>query len=900
MTLAGAKLGRYEIRSKLGEGGMGEVYRAFDPKINREVAIKVLPAALSADKERLARFEQEAQAAGALNHPNILAIYDVDTHDDWPYVVSELLEGEELREQLKDGPLPQRKAIDFAQQIAHGLSAAHERGIIHRDLKPENIFITRDGRVKILDFGLAKLKPAKVAAEISSELPTRKALTDPGTVMGTVGYMSPEQVRGQETDHRTDIFSFGAILYEMLSGERAFQRETTAETMTAILKEEPGELTQTNAKINPALERIAQRCLEKKPERRFQSTSDLGFALEALSTPSGSRLETAGVATAPAIAAPWKRWREWVPVLLAGAAMASVFWWISVRSSSQWPPPMHLSIALAPGALSAAGTFEDLFAISPDGKWLVYSMRDGRQQLFLRAIGQPEGKLIDGTAGALRPFFSPDSQWIAFAAGNTLKKVPVSGGSPIAVCNLSSTQSLSTSFVAGAWGNNTIVFVPQFNAGIWTVSANGGTPQLLLRTDEEKDRLAYIHPQVLPDGKGLLFTVVTGRAMTSDEANIAVLEAGATEPRILIHGGSNARYVVTGHVVYARDGSLLAIPFDLSQLAVTGTPVSLIEGMQRNPTGNSLFSVSENGTLVYQPSAGIKSGPRLVVVDRKGNVRPVTDGRGLPQDFSLSPDGRSVAARVVAVNDDLWTYDIARGMPLRLTFDAGDEIFPQWTPDGTRIAFGTRFGKIFWKPADGTGQREEISRGEYTRYPSSFSPDGKTLAFVEVHPTRQRDIWLLPLDGKRKPQPFQITDADEGAPKISPDGHWIAFVSDESGRDEIYVRPIGSPGGKRRISTEGGTFPVWARNGRELFFLKGDKLAAVTLDTQTNPVGPERVVLEAPKLGDLQFQADWPFYDVMPDGGHFVMLLSPQYPSPTHYNVVVNWFEELRQRIPTR
>jgi Tol biopolymer transport system component len=288
------------------------------------------------------------------------------------------------------------------------------------------------------------------------------------------------------------------------------------------------------------------------------------------------------------------------------------------------------------------------------------------------------------------------------------------------------------------------------------------------------------------------------------------------------------------------------------------------------------------------------------VVDSKGNIRPITDGRDFPLEFSLSPNGRYVAANVIAANDDVWIYDTARGTPFRLTFEPGDEIYPQWTPDGARVAFGTRFGKIFWKLADGTGEREEISHGEYPRYPSSFSPDGKMLAFVEIHPSRQRDIWLMPLVGDRKAQAFQTSNADEWAPRFSADGHWIAYVSNETGRDEIYLRPIGSPGGRRRISAEGGTWPIWSRNGRKLFFLKGDKLVVVTLDGQGSPVGQERVVLDAPKLGDFQFQASAPFYDVMPDGEHFVMLLSPHYPSPTHYNIVVNWFEELKQSVPTR
>ena len=345
---------------------------------------------------------------------------------------------------------------------------------------------------------------------------------------------------------------------------------------------------------------------------------------------------------------------------------------------------------------------------------------------------------------------------------------------------------------------------------------------------------------------------------------------------------------------------MLSVPFDLARLAVTGTPASVVDGIELGFNGGSYYDVSQNGTLLYEPASGLKDARRFVMVDRKGNMQPITERRGLLSEFSLSNDGKHIAARVVAVNDDVWTFDVATGTPLRLTSEPLDELFPQWTPDGSRIAFATRTGKIFWKPADGSGPREELSRGEYPRSTGSFSPDGKTLAFVETHPSRQGDIWLLPLDGDRKAQPLLATDADETAPKFSPDGHWLAYVSNETGRDEIYVRPIGSAGGRKRVSTEGGSSPAWARNGRELFFVRGDKLAAVTLDAQANPVAKNRVILDAPKLDDLAFQEDFPFYDVMPDGEHFVMVLSPRYPPPTHYNVIINWFEELKRKAATR
>ncbi|HSA93836.1 MAG TPA: protein kinase [Terriglobales bacterium] len=899
----GTKLGPYEIQSPLGAGGMGEVYRARDTRLERTVAIKVLPQHLSSDPERKQRFEREARAISSLNHPHICTLHDVGSQGGVDFLVMEHLEGETLAQKLFRGALPTQQLLKIGMEIADALDKAHRQGVVHRDLKPGNVMLTKSG-AKLLDFGLAK--PTGAAAPSSAAGATAITAPDPvspvtpltqqGMVVGTFQYMSPEQIEGKEADARTDIFALGAVLYEMATGRRAFDGKSQISVASAILEKEPEPISKAQPMTPPALEHVVKTCLAKDPEERWQSASDIVRELKWIAE--------APVAIAPLIpAAPRKHWREWGLALLVGAAMVGASWWISARSSDRKQAPMHLRIASAPGAIPGAGFHTQTFAISPDGNWIIYVVsRGGRQHLFLRELRESEGKLINGTEDAEYPFFSPDSLWIGFNSGNTLKKVPVSGGSPVAICTLPGAfAGGGTGFIGGAWGpDNTIVFIPQFNAGIWTVSAGGGTPRLLLKTDAQKDRIAYLFPQILPDNKGILFTSAPARAMKADEEDIAVLEPGAAEPRILIRGGNNGRYVRTGHLLYARGGALLAVPFDLSRLAVTGTPVSVTGGLETDAVGHSMYSVSADGMLVYEPRSGLKGGPRLAMVDRKGEVRLITDGSDHPLEFSLSPDGRSVVAAVIAVNNDLWTYDVAHGTPLRLTFKPGDEIFPQWTPDGTRVAFGTRVGKIFWKSADGSGEPKEISAGEYPRYPGSFSPDGKTLAFVEIHPSRQRDIWLMPLDGDRKAQPFQTTDADEWAPKFSPDGRWLAYVSNETGRDEVYVRPVGSPGGRKRISTEGGTWPAWARNGRELFFLKGDKLAAVTLDVQGSPVGREHVVLDAPKFGDLQFQADPPFYDVMPDGEHFVMLLNPQYPSPTHYNIVVHWFEELKQLVPTR
>jgi len=880
---AGARVGSYEIIDLVGTGGMGEVYRARDLKLKRDVAIKVLPDNFAEEQERIARFQREAEVLASLNHTNIATVHDFEEAGSRHFLVMEFVEGETLADRLKHGPLPLDATLQIGKQIAEALEAAQQKGITHRDLKPANIKITPDGKVKVLDFGLAKMLDNAPTGDLSNS-PTLISGSVPGVILGTAAYMSPEQARGKTVDRRTDIWALGCVLYEALTGRQAFAGENISDTLAAVLRGEP-DWSALPAGTSRQLRDLLQRCLRKDQHQRLHDPADVRIELE---DPAIAGIEREEKPRAPAYL-----FAALAFALLAGIALASAFWWTLRRPANGSSIPMHLSIALEPGAVSAATAFDDVFAISPDGKFIAYVVaREGKRQLFLRGLRESVGKPIVGAEDGVTPFFSPDGQWIGFLSGKELKKVPISGGSPVTLATLS-----GLAFAGAVWGSdNTIVFVPDFNAGIWRVSANGGTPQLLLKTDVEKDRIAFQDPAVLPQGKGILFTMVSGRATTFNDVDIAVLENGATEPRVLLHGGTTVRYIPTGHLVYVRGGTLFAVPFDLSRLVVTGTPVPVLEGLEKNAWGSSLYSISENGTLIYEHAASINRGNLLVVIDRKGSMQAITDARSYPSEFALSPNGRQVAARVLAVNDDIWTYDVAGGTPLRLTFEAFDEIFPVWTPDGRRIAFGSRTGHIFWKSADGTGQREEISRGQYTRYPGSFSPDGKTLAFVEVHPATQGDIWLMSLDGDRRAQPFQNTDADEWSPRFSPDGRWIAYASNESGRHEIYLRPMSSAGGRKRISTDGGTWPTWARNSREIFFAAGDKIAAVSLDTEGNRVGQQRTIVDTPRVEGYRFEADAPYYDVMPDDEHFVLRLTPQYASPTHYNVVLNWPEELKTR----
>ena len=779
----GTCLGSYEIRGLIGAGGMGEVYRARDSKLKRDVAIKILPEAFAREPERISRFEREAEALGSLSHGNIATVHDFEQSAGRHFLVMELVAGETLADRVMRGALPIEEALGIAGQIAQALEAAHQKGIVHRDLKPSNIKFAGDGRLKVLDFGLAKCFGDDVASIEPANSPTVLAGTAAGLILGTAAYMSPEQARGQSVDKRTDIWALGCVLYEMLTGRPAFDSDNLSDTIAAVLRGEP-DWRRLPDQTPPRIRLLLQRCLRKDPRQRVHDAADVRIELD----------DAGAAASAPAMgtpASPAARLASIALAWLGGVVIASALWWLGARSSGETATPIHLSLvssSLTSSALYLNANHQ--VAISPDGKVIVYvATHGGKRQLFLRSIGESDSRPIDGTEQARTAFFSADSRWIAFGNARELQKVAVSGGSPITICKLS-----STGFYGGDWGkDDTIVFVPDYSAGLWSVPAQGGTPRPLLEIDFEHDRVLYVDPDILPDGKGILFTMASGRAIAADEQDIAVLRAGAREPQVIIRGGSNARYLPTGQIVYVRAGALLSVDFDLSTFTVTGTPVTVMDGLGRTWSGDANYTVSDNGTLVYEPDSGLKPGRLLAMVDRKGQLRPITARANLGE-FSISPNGRSIAARLFAINDDIWIYDVATGTPLRLTVDPRDEIHPTWAlPDGARIAFGTRTDGMFWQPADGSGQRERLSKGEYVRYPESFSPDGKSMAFVEIHPSRQRDIWVMPLDGERQGRPLLTSDADEWGASFSPDGHWLAYVSNETGRDEIFVRPVGWP-----------------------------------------------------------------------------------------------------------
>jgi serine/threonine-protein kinase len=918
---SGARLGRYEVLGLLGAGGMGEVYRAQDPSLDRTVALKVLPPSASSDPERLRRFEHEARAAGALNHPNILAVFDVGSHEGAPYIVTELLEGETLRERLRGGSLGPRKAIDLAIQVAQGLAAAHEKQIVHRDLKPENLFLTRDGRVKILDFGLAKLHWDTRAIGSEDETATG---TRPGVVLGTTAYLSPEQARGLPADARSDLFALGVVLYEMLAGRRPFAGETPAELVTAILREDPPALGVLGERVHPGLDRIVRRCLEKSPDERFQQARDLAFALEvAADEETTTPLQSARGAGRPNA--------SWAAVGLATGVLLGALGVWSLAPSRIPLPIVRMRMTVTPaeqvgGASWSEATYAGFgrpsrtgLVLSPDGRFVVFNGAKGATwQLYLRRMEEEVASPIPGTEGGLNPFLSPDGQWLGFwvatGTGPTqwergeLRKVPLSGGLPVAVCETADVYGVSWS------PDDTIVFANR-TGGLLRVSAAGGRPETLTRP--EAGEYSHRLPHVLPGGRAVLFTVRPG-AVGWHDARIVVQVLATGERRDLVQGGADARYVPTGHLLYARAGTLMAVSFDLAQLRVRGGSVPLIEDVMQAvnatntylETGAAQFSASESGSLVFLEGGVFPDlGRSLVWVDREGRVERL---RISAQSFwapRLSPDGKRAAARTTRLGElKIQLLDLSRNTVTPLTH-GGTELFPVWSPDGARLAYvsmAAGSSDLLWISADGRGDAERLVTSRDLLVPCSWSPDGQELLFVEERLRDvETDILALPLGGAaRQARPVLCSPFAESHPALSPDGRSLAYASNESGRTEVYLQAYPGPGVKARVSIEGGTSPTWAGSGRELFFQAAsgqpDVWRMMAVDITTSPsfsIGKPRMLF-AGRFGRSSPCGD---YAVTRDGRRFLMVQTLDEPGrpATHVNVVLNWFEELKRRVPT-
>ena len=887
--MIGQTLGHYRIEAKLGEGGMGVVYRAVDTHLGRAVAIKVLPQAFARDPERLARFEREAQVLASLNHPNIAAIYGLEQAGDVRYLVLEYVPGSTLA-----GPLPVEEALSVGRQIAEAFEAAHEKGIMHRDLKPANVKVTPEGKVKVLDFGLAKAFAGELPAADASQSPTLSvAPTRAGVILGTAAYMSPEQARGRALDNRTDIWSFGCVLYELLSGKQTFGGETVSDNITAILGREP-DWSALPVATPQRIRELLGRSLRKDPSRRLQHIGDARIEIdEALAAPAS---DSTGVVAAARDRSSRQAFLWGLPVV-ASLITGLVVWLLKPTPPRPAAPATRTVVALPPTDQLTFGSQPSVI-LSQDGKRLVYAAsRGGRSQLYFRRMDRFEVTPIAGTEEASGPFFSPDGELIGFFAGGKLKKVSLSGGAPATLCDAPDGRGAS-------WGSDdTIVFTARSSpgAGLSRVSAAGGAPEGLTTPDASKGEMGHRWPEFLPGGKAILFT--TWASGNFDDARIGVLLPSTGQRRVLLEGGTCARYVPaspdsigTGHLVYGRAGVLLAAPFDPARLEITGRPFPLVQGLQMstNFTGSAHFSFSHSGTLIYVPGAAQTGGLILMWVDRKGTAAPLRQTHQSYLFPRLSPDGRRVGVQVLEGNHDVWVHELARDTLTRLTFDASFEGNPTWTPDGKRLAFAsTRSGpsNLYWKVADGSGGEERLTTSPNLQTPCSFSPDGKWLAFTEIHTGSVRDIWVLPMDGDRKPRPFLQTPFDEREPRFSPDGRFLAYASTESGPSQVYVQPFPGPGGKWQISIEGGGEPVWGRNGRQLYYRHSDRMMAVDVTTTASfSAGKPRPLFEGRYMAIPAFTS----YDVAPDGQRFLMVkeTEPQ-EAPKQINVVMNWMEEL-------
>jgi serine/threonine-protein kinase len=914
----GARLGRFEILALLGAGAMGDVYRALDSTLGREVAVKVLPDALAQYPERLARLAREARLLASLNHPNIAAVHALEQIDQMYYLEMELVRGETLAERIGRGAVRLTEALPLFRQIAEALEAAHAQSIVHRDLKPANIMITAQGVVKILDFGLAKVVSSddSQAQTPSGELVTlTTAPTEAGVVVGTPAYMSPEQARGDTVDRRADVWAFGCVLYEMLTARRAFHGRTASDTIASVLREEPdwaGLATVAPRKV----QRLIRRCLQKDPRLRLHDIADARIEIEeALSEPLDDPAEVRfeGV-----------RSRDWMvrtavwAVVAAGLAGVLGAWagasWRRSTAPSSSSALTRVMVPLPPGQVLEGGRFTSV-ALSPDGRLLVYSaaVRGGSTQLYLRRLDELEARPVPGTEGANTPLFSPDGRWLAFYAEGALKKVSLAGGVPLTISEAPPVWSAT-------WAGDNIVFATTLaSSGLWLVSADGGEPMQLTKLKGGDSEHGY--PQILPGGTQVLFSVLGATGWQP-----ALLSLNDREWRLVGNGrvvGQGAQFLRTGHLVSVQSGGLVATRFDPATGTLDAAPIPLLERIATTRFGGARFAVAADvGSLIYVPAAGGPVSRTLLRVDREGRATPLLEARGGYEHPVVSPDGRQVAVTVASeTGSDIWLVDVNRGT--RVRFTTGDtSAFPVWAADGSRLAYQSAApgpSNLFWKPLDQSATAQPLLKGSAAvptdvwptlaasllpgtpptltganpQVPVSWAPDRSALAFHERKPNGERDIWIVGTDGN--PEPFLLTPFDERSPRFSPDGKWLAYVSNESGRDEVYVQPFPGPGPKWLISTNGGVDPVWSRDGRDLFYRQEDQVMAVSVITTTSfsAARPRR-------LFETRFDVDdnAPNYDVSPDGTWFVMPRSDQGSAPAALYLVLDWFGEILARSP--
>jgi eukaryotic-like serine/threonine-protein kinase len=883
-SLIGAQLGSYHVISELGRGGMGEVFRAKDQKLQRDVAIKVLPDEFARDADRVSRFQREARLLASLNHPNIAAIHGLEESGGKNFLVLELVEGETLREQLNRGPIPIEESLKLALQIAEALEDAHERGIIHRDLKPANIKVTPDGKVKVLDFGLAKAFAGEPKVNLSDSPTLSKTATQQGVILGTAAYMSPEQARGKSVDKRADIWSFGCVLFEMLTGRAAFQGEDVSDILASVIKGDL-HLDLLPASINPRIHEILSHCLQKDLKKRYHDIGDVQFDLEqVLADPGGvlaRPIASKDHRTKLQILLPWLATAVALGAIIAGAAV----WKLKpapppeprriIRFEHDLPEDQQLNISAMNG---------HTIAVSPDGSQFVYSTSKG---LYVRSVNEMGARLVPGTDGNPQsPFFSHDGQWLGYwsQTDNRLKKIAVGGGTPVVLCDVA--------YLFGAiwYADNTIVFSDVPN-GIMRISANGGTPQILVKGNT-------LSPQLLPDGKSILFTAAFGPP-------IVAVQQLASGKRKELFPGYLLGYLPTGHLVFEQESDIYAVPFNPGTLEVRGGPVQVVQSAR-------LYAISDSGTLVYIPGKTpyLGSGRTLVWVDRSGKEEPLAAQPDYYVSPRISPDGAKVALSFGPRTDSSIRICYLSSMILtRLTLNAGWHNAPMWTPDGRRIVyFSNRESEapgIYWKSADGIGNAEKLGSAPDRQWiPRSFSSDGKTLVIEDrSKDLLQANIAALSMEGSHASRPLL---ANALQPKISPDGRWMAYKSSETGQGEIYVCPLPDVDkGRYQVSMGGGDNPLWSPGGRELFYLNGDAIMAVSvkIDSSFSIAGTPKVLFRGTYI--IPVDIDGTPWDISPDGKRFLMIKEPRAAAGTDgslrkINIVLNWIDELKQRVPVK
>ena len=884
--MTGKTLSHYEIQDQLGAGGMGEVYRARDMKLGRSVAVKVLPAAFASDPDRISRFEREAKLLASLNHPNIAALHGMDVFDGTHFLVMELIEGETLADRMVRGRIPIDDALGIAHQIAEALEAAHEKGIVHRDLKPANVKIAPDDTVKVLDFGLAKaLENAPATTTLANSPTLSVAATQAGVILGTAAYMSPEQAKGFPVDARSDIFSFGCVLYEMLTGKQPFHGETAAEVMASVLVRDT-DWSALPANLNPRVTELLRRCLEKNPKRRWQAAGDLRAELESLVAIGGSAVVASAAAPTRNY---WKAAALFSFLGMIGLAMAAV---------ALYRPPVERQVIRFSVSLPDKTNLANPFAgavLSPDGRHVAFVARseNGRNQLWIHALDSLTARLVPDTDGVVPLiFWSPDSRSVAFVTQNKLRRVQINGGGIQSICDV---QAL----VGGTWNaNGVIVFAQDFGGPLYRVPANGGSPIAVTKLDGHANHRL---PQFLPDGRRFLYLAVGG-----EMPEILVGDLESSETKRLFTADTAATFVEPGLLLFVRQGVLLAQQFDTRSLETVGEPRPIAEPVAYNPGGPNVglsgFSVSNTGVLAYRTGGSqLIESVRLMWMDRSGKELEQVGEPGPYRGVELSPDERRLAVhRHDGTGGDLWVFERQRPAPLRLTFDASQEnSSPLWSQDGKTIAFASLRGGmwgIYQKPADGAGEEQLLFQTKLQIMPKAWSPDGKVIVFWQRDTSF--DLWTLPLGGERKPQPFLNSRFAESHGQVSPNGKWISYNSNETGRPEIHVRPFPSGPGQWQVSTSGGVFSRWRADGKELYYLTSasrGKLMAIEI----KDAGGSFEYGTATELFDSQYEnynhangGNWHTYAVTRDGQRFLIprpLETAAIATGTSFNVVLNW-----------